>query len=98
MIKSARRHSEKYGYQLRTYDDASRHMIGFVCEVTGTVFQIDLVTAGDQMEQAPAARAAFLSRDGREAVARLLSRTGRAPREWEKAWEELCVEMAESRP
>ncbi len=93
MLKAAKEHHIRLGYGLKPYEDVTGHNIGFICEVMHEVFQINLVTASEQIEQFPGIKSIFLTQDGRQVLAKYLSGHIIIPRYWTMAFDELAHQM-----
>lgn len=64
---------------MRPYEDYSRQMVGLRCTATGEVWQIDVVSMNDSLRADPDVAALMADRDGREALARAVSKGFRGP-------------------
>ena len=83
MIRDARAHIDKFGFGIAPYNDIFLQMIGFSCEETGIVWQINVMTFNIQMEKEPLIKELMYSYEGTHALARALAKE---PKNFPEKW------------
>ncbi len=68
MMVDAKKHVDSYGYGLKPYQNNS--FLGFSCEATGKIWQVDVVRMSTSLSSLPNLLSAMKSYDGRTALAR----------------------------